>query len=327
MQQALLAQYFPSTRIPPLNEATVLARQTAARLIIDQDQRTFPFYDLPNELQLRILECTDLVTGWPIKWHPDRGFRAHTPQNAPHTSDASIDNRPRYNRWRFPWQLFFVDRKTRIEASRIFFSKNHFIIIPDKYDWDPRPFLTSFPKPGLKLLRSIQFVVEFDYCEFSQVLRSWKAGMHHLFRVTDISKLSLTVDGSRGRRLLKNICFDQRETDSVQSSVVENAMLMVEPIAQLAKGQLAKESPKKLRDFFVHLQLAKEQLPKESPKKPRDFFVHLPLPVIDGSHQSRDEAEWILERTVMGDGYQSAKRGKIGHPLRWYLPYEGDEED
>ncbi|KAK2799709.1 hypothetical protein FQN50_008409 [Emmonsiellopsis sp. PD_5] len=309
MQQALLTQYFPSTRKPPLNEATVLARQTASQLIIDQDQRTFPFDDLPNELQLRILECTDLVTGWPIMWHPDRGYSAHPPQNAtPHTSDAGIGSRPRCNRWRFPWQLFLVDRKTCIEAIRIFFSKNHFIIIPDDY-WHPRPFLTSIvPKSALKFLRSIQFVMEWD-CFMEpecDALCNWVADMRLLFRETDISKLSLTVDASPGRQWHKKLCsVDESAIHSLRSLAIKSGMLMVEPIAQLAKEQLAKESPKRLRDFFVHL----------------------PLPALDGSHQSRDEAEWILERTVMGDGYQSAKRGKIDHPLRGYLPYEGDEED
>lgn len=133
-----------SIRLSPTYDESIqhVASQAVARLtgrdrLLDLSR----FLKLPRELRIRILELTDLIAPTDIEYHttwPYRGFRLqleyfqrhHICKGVTGWDLTKTSSATSCRCWRFPSDLFLVNREFHKEATRIFFSKNHFIILP-----------------------------------------------------------------------------------------------------------------------------------------------------------------------------------------------------
>lgn len=102
---------------------------------MDYLKSIFRFTDLPEEIRQQILGHTDLVAPESLHWYPEPGLVTHSycarcteawdPACCPFTYAVFTD---RCRCWRMPKEKFLVSRKMREDATRIFYSRNHFVI-------------------------------------------------------------------------------------------------------------------------------------------------------------------------------------------------------
>ena len=117
--------------------------------------RKNPVHHIPHEVQTLLLECTDLVAPHDIQWSPYSGLSCHsdrfdklpffcqnpyftcsnlcqicvsTHQGCFRYQDCERQSSSSHCQgcWRYPSSLFLLSRGLRLEATRIFFSRNHF---------------------------------------------------------------------------------------------------------------------------------------------------------------------------------------------------------
>jgi len=173
---------------PFINQSQLLTK--LARRIVDKvtnrsAQCDFRYQDLPKELQLRILEYTELVTPFHLVWafNTDVARYIESPyyENRTFHSSRSIDSSccrkcspekepcacwsgqaafsTTCTCWKFPLSLFLVNRDMRKDAEFIFYSKNHFVLQPRKWNYSEQleiyNFLTSIPANGRRYLQKI----------------------------------------------------------------------------------------------------------------------------------------------------------------------------
>ncbi|KIM94177.1 hypothetical protein OIDMADRAFT_61009 [Oidiodendron maius Zn] len=139
----------------PVELLKQLARQTALRLTAQKEPalNPFPFLNLPKELQLRILEYTNLVASTALEWSPDSPltFGPSTctrPTNETSATGTGLE----FLGWelfpsiflcstkvsafnshctceRFTRSYFLINREFRNLATEIFYSCNRFVIL------------------------------------------------------------------------------------------------------------------------------------------------------------------------------------------------------
>ncbi|KAF7865990.1 hypothetical protein EAF04_006153 [Stromatinia cepivora] len=132
-------------------ETAVLVKQW--RTAPPDDEPTFRFMDLPQELRLQVLKYTDLVT--PLKeveWNPRDNFYLH------YRTTICLE----------PTPLFLVCRTLYEDARAVFFSMNHFVITPVTGCTEPAEtpdrleiliFLKdALPPAALQYLKSLEIV-------------------------------------------------------------------------------------------------------------------------------------------------------------------------
>ena len=180
-----------------------MARRCTGRSIpcsIPLQQRSLPF-----EIQIRILQQTDLVAPYDLQWMEGHGFicRARSPsddltddfnqeEGDPFWERGPLDLNPcsiciairdpcrnyiamlpygasasQCECWRFPAEMFLVSKAYHKEAMRIFYSMNHFYVMPAPYSVDTSTecpaFIEQMPPHALPYLRSLQFIMpDFD---------------------------------------------------------------------------------------------------------------------------------------------------------------------
>jgi hypothetical protein len=163
-----------------------LARQTIDKMTGRPVPGTFRYSNLPNEIQLQILAYTDLVTPYDIVWalntsaahvikspfyehrtfpHPDDpqgstccGQCSSTPQACScWTRFAAFSST--CTCWQFPLSFFLINKKMKEQAEFLFYSKNHFFLLPMKSNQSEKleiwNFLTWIPGDGRKYLHSL----------------------------------------------------------------------------------------------------------------------------------------------------------------------------
>ena len=196
--------------------------------------------------------------------------------------------------WRFPGQLFLVNRAYRRDATRIFFSMNHFYDIPHKWmhDDEPKfsPFLQRIPLQGIPHLRSLQFMI----CSSNNwPPPEWSEGINRLAHSARLSKLQITLDESLLRDISHHLWDDRWAFDEEALARYERLLM---PLRRL-QG---------IKDLFVH--------------------VAFPLngSIGQAERQRHAEMEEELERRIMGDGYNSKSRGKFKHKDRFFAPQAHD---
>jgi len=185
-------------------ELQELARKTVlkltGRIITGITDTPFRFMDLPREIQLHILRYTDLVSPKDLAWCPDQaidGYRVVQSSSIRwqlHSSTTAYDYfccgscscsgatdsccctirhtgfSTTCECWTMPTALFSLSRRMKEDATSIFFSRNHFVILPPRFrNAHHKPleilqFLTRFALRGRRYLQSITWMLpEFAY--------------------------------------------------------------------------------------------------------------------------------------------------------------------
>jgi len=170
---------------------TALARQTVERVTNRSAQRSFRYLDLPKEIQLQILEYTELVSPFDLVWAFNTNVAKHIEspyyENRTFHSGISPSNSSSCCQecspdlqlcvcwsgqaafstsctcWKFPLSLFLVNHKMRKDAEFIFYSKNHFLLLPNSWNNSEHleiyNFLRCLPTNGRRYLRSITWTL------------------------------------------------------------------------------------------------------------------------------------------------------------------------
>ena len=264
---------------------------------------------LPHEIQIQILQHTDLVAPHDLRWAPEQGllclskspnekdsvwaqnphalnpcelcFGVHKPRHPLERQLLKTACASQCRCWRFPTELFLVSSAYHRDATRIFYSSNHFYVYGGtrnflyKRDMCPR-FIQQLPRDARQHLRSIQFLLP-KTAGWS--MRYWKQDVLSLGCSVELSRLTVTIDGSLWRNR------DWSSTEASDKSAWERTQGIVEPFMKLARL--------------------------------KDFYVHLGYPM---NEELRSRREKVLERRVMGGDYDSEKRGKYLHRHRVYDP-------
>ncbi|KAL8788753.1 MAG: hypothetical protein Q9195_007160 [Heterodermia aff. obscurata] len=271
---------------------------------------------LPHEIQVQILQHSDLVAPHDLRWAPEQGFIclskspnekdsvwAENPQALNPCEVCFGVHSPRHRLecqllkaacvsqcwcWRFPGELFLVSSAYHREATRIFYSMNHFYVYGGasgslhERDMCPR-FIQQLPRSAGQYLRSLQFLLP-KSARWSE--RDWKEDVLALSRSVELSRLTVTIDESL---LRKNQYQFGLITEESTKSWWERAQDIVKPFISLGE----------LKDFFVHLNYQTNSQDDE---------------------EVCNKREKILERRVMGGDYDAEKRGKYLHRHRVYTP-------
>jgi hypothetical protein len=287
---------------------------------------------LPIELQLRILTHTDRVAPADLDWDPENGYTCHNSEQVPEGEDLysnspgpnpytcptctcvledcswqserkQLDPRSctlsaRCHCWRFPAPLFLVSRTVNQEARRIFFSLNHFNILPhggrdglaQPHEMQTMsPFVMLLPSYAINRLRSLQFVFPY-FCGFlaePSAATAWHQSIRLLAAHADLPKLELTLDWSVGRRWP----YYSEEMDLEAWRIWESYQDDVAPVVELGKAGL------------------------------KDIWIHLAWPLHEYDTREKRQArlrwERALEARVMGDKYDAETRGKWKVKGRW----------
>ncbi|KAK2743871.1 hypothetical protein FQN55_007091 [Onygenales sp. PD_40] len=257
----------------------------------------FRYTDLPWELRQRVLEFTDLVAPYDLVWSPQMGLRC----NYPYTWDdfehcttcrgvretfheeatiVGIFASQCASCWKFPLSLFLASRDIHKQATRIFYSSNHFKIRRVGHlFWiaiGAASFITSLPDHAIPSLRSVEFMLPpmtpFNVLDPASC-KIWDEAMIRLRRLGTPSRLRITINCSHSEG-----GFSGTMSDETKWNLFQRLTLM---IIGLRNAGLA--------DFFVHMEWL---MPGEG------YLV------------CRREWEEKLERVVMGDSYDSVARGK-----------------
>ena len=275
---------------------------------------------IPHDIQTLILEYTDLVAPQDLQWSPQFGFSCHAgglykspdfyenpcfevadPCQICIGTHRACSNRRKLEHhsssshcrscWQYPKSLFLLSHELRLEAIRIFCSRNHFCI---EMSSDGKTaashwlsFLKGIPGEGIKYLRSIQFVVT-DLSGLNDLYKGkfceeWASCVQLLMDRADAPWLDITVDNSK-----PSASYDYTNPD--RSCLPTEKMV---------------ETLKRIRGLH-------------------DFFVHLRHPLwYERRTNTTSAQERAMEEQVMGKGYHSDTRGKFDVPGRWFLSDEG----
>jgi hypothetical protein len=125
---------------------------------------SFRFFELPKEIQLRILEYTDLIAIRPLEWEPSATLEFYSDVCG---SEVAVDFSPgvagtstELLGWQyfsgpylccrkvsaysphcscktFPVSYFLVSREFRILSTEVFYSRNHFVVFHKHKDFSP----------------------------------------------------------------------------------------------------------------------------------------------------------------------------------------------
>ncbi|KAH8598457.1 hypothetical protein B0O99DRAFT_738715 [Bisporella sp. PMI_857] len=227
-----LGSHYNYTEIDPSEPLTELARQTVNKMIRHSARRNFRYNDLPNEIQLRILEHTELATPFDLVWafNTDVAVLIKSPYYESRTfhscssvwSSASCCQKcsPKTQAcacwsgqaafsstctcWRFPLSLFLVSREIRKDAEFIFYSKNHFLLQPRYWNNSEHleiyNFLKHIPANGRRYVRRITWALSNlekrdGYLEPDHLTYSqWQEAVSILLHDVLPWHLSLTID-------------------------------------------------------------------------------------------------------------------------------------
>jgi hypothetical protein len=186
-----LGSHYTYTEVDSSQSLTQLARQTVKKATNSSTQHSFRYRDLPKEIQTLILEYTELVSPFDLVWalnsdiakhisspyYEHRTF--HSNMSSPVSSSCCQKCTPEQRLcacwpgqaaysttctcWKFPLELFLVDRKMRRDAELIFYSRNRFLLLSARWNYSDEVeiyhFLRHLPGNGRRYLRSVTWMV------------------------------------------------------------------------------------------------------------------------------------------------------------------------
>ncbi|KAI9701977.1 MAG: hypothetical protein M1836_001321 [Candelina mexicana] len=266
----------------------------------------FMFSSLPEEIRCQILSFTDLVAPTAIQWDPSlgvlhwcqykRNFLSGSCCPILHAASSS-----HCNCWRFPLHIFQVNRKMHADATRVFYASNTFTldVHPGK---PPRPdsaiavFLKRLPRASWPHIHNIDLVfrrlsdIEEDPYEFDPHKlepkspeafgRDWLRTIYVISENLNLSALRLHLD------LSKEFGVYRHGGSSTDEQYVANL---------------------EERKWDVYKRFMK---PASRLRGLKDLFIHISWPSIGDSRDKRRNHEEILEKSIMGQHYDSSRRGK-----------------
>ncbi|KAJ5380962.1 uncharacterized protein N7496_003390 [Penicillium cataractarum] len=279
------------------NYAEYVVSKTTERFRNQKSSAFHRFGDLPTELQMKVLEHTDLlpsteIIGQGLKWHPytqgffpltcmnfccalQRLWGFETPCKARNVGDSSSQYC-----WSVPKALFQTSKSMKEQARLIFYRNNHFAfdiyyLRPFEMNSDGTPsLLEPFPPDCLQHLRSIQWnfpnnmAVEEFQPPLEQTIKLVQT-VEYLRERTKISNLTLTLNFRQYQRVTRT------------------------PVDLNRQYALAKHMAETIAPYVSEL---------------KDFFVHIDWPSFDADQIK--SMEQTLEKTVKGETYDSEERGK-----------------
>ena len=312
-----------------------LAEHMALKLVLGAKEPTFPLLQLPEELQELVLNFTDLTSPLYLSWNKSdkRGLRGYSKTRLRQFQDNGLrcclkcsetaivclcpTRHAAYTSnnctcWKFPSDIFCVNRKFNYLAEKIFLSKNKFILHDDNladsrvhYVWrDPAKsylephmsFLHRFPERTVKYLRWIRltsssFISSEAVNTTSSRHQKWK-------ELTDLIKTKLST-------ALLTI-----ELDFYWLSPSD-----LESVRERDEKWISYQNITKL--FQLPYRIGQDAVGRSTY---HDFFIRLasPQPTSYSNDLIRWERERELEKLIMGSEYDSAKRGKYSKRARGF---------
>ncbi len=300
--------------------AAATASQATGRSI-NSLHGSFRFLNLPQEIQLQILGYTDLVTPYDLAWSPNAGlggitfFEFHAFRVWPtlpiefkccercsdaleacccwtmHTAVSTT-----CTCWKMPTSLFSVSHKLREDAMSIFYSKNHFLILPAMGTGCPErseifQFLTQLPGNARQCLQSLTWILPYLRDAYpvtgNPMHLDWLEVVDICAREMNLSQLSFTIDMSI-----------HRQSRALDASYSSEMSIVREAAEEWAAGQLIVKTMAKHNGW-------------------KNVYVHLNWSSNHPDESVRENGEAMLERQVMGDGYDSVSHGKFDRWHRW----------
>jgi hypothetical protein len=286
----------PDPSLHGLCEGTVL--QLTSRPTYYHRHNSFPFSELPEEVQRQILGYTDLVCPEAIVWTGGYGLeRSSCCMRCTDALEACCCSvlHAAYSSnlcscWAMPSAIFSINRRLHEYAIEIFFSKNTFKLYPG----DPEPesdsryllrFLQAIPQRALMYIRSIHLIFEgLDYHILGPgkvFQKNWNSTVEFISRNLKLPQLCLTIEdhGSRFGGSVENLTTGRDDSAEVEDLEWIMYQRLAEPLESLGC----------LRALYIHFS-----------RPPYERFVEL-----------RKQREIILERRIMGDAYNSIATGKF----------------
>ncbi|KAF3771104.1 hypothetical protein M406DRAFT_326504 [Cryphonectria parasitica EP155] len=343
--QTLNAIVGPLRSLPVLSEAAInlghhlkgvgaldpkaLARNTALSLTDRLQNQPFRFLDLPLELQMQIFQYTDLVDSSMIEWDPSERFRARAMRSNCRTKDEASSGdwtpfcsleqtaafSPRCECRASPLEYFLVSKSFAVAARSVLYACNEFRLLPSHYGntgmiagFDAHEddgyyqltlpsFLRRMPPQHVASLRHLTLVfppLAPDYLLPDQ--RGWGEWVRAVERLaarlevkparlklqvhlSDQEPLPCELPAGPDTLLHQSMRARRRRDETLEGVMLDTYRRILEPLQKLAPGL-------------------------------RALLIYVAWPLCRTAQGQRKADEAMLERMIMGEGYDSAKWGK-----------------
>lgn len=312
-----------------------MVAEDAARRATGKPTR-FRYTDLPDELQVQILERSELVAHRDLIWAPGVGFLGQAvccfrctdaleacccPQlHAGYSTTCILGSC-----WQFPLSIFLVSRKIHTDAVRIFYQMNHFIIVPGQER-------SSWAGMAEEPLRQGEYSrpLRRPHCSQSELdlyvpLSRFLGGLPQLARphlrsvhwiLHDLEPMYMLEDPQLCRQWHNTVNFMNRELDIPKFSLTVDMSRAVHQIYWEGTPNFDCLHKNYGRDEWVvqaYRSLCRSLVPLRESGLPR-LFIHISYPLEEeasypfrGKYCSeRFALEESLEKIAMGDAYDSS---------------------
>ncbi|PGH13724.1 hypothetical protein AJ80_06229 [Polytolypa hystricis UAMH7299] len=262
----------------------------------------FRLLNLPLEIQLRILEHTELIAPSTIIRIEKTGYTSehcYSPFancNAYHSmihcrlDRVAYSSRYEASCWKYPTSMFSVNKHIRALSRQIFFSRNKFYLEPYSSEAlvGPRTNISQLPPDCWQNLRYLHFLFptlkETHHLPSQTETASWLRLLDLIVDHIPLPQLTIVINMANERL---STCWDYVPPPVDDAQQERNMwavyVRVISPITQLEE-------------------------------RPKDLFIHIDWPLVREKDALRDHRERLLEKMVMGDEYDSFSRGKV--PLR-----------
>lgn len=343
--QTLDAIVGPLRNMPVLREAAInlghhlqvcgalnpkaLARNIALAGMNRLQIQPFRFLDLPFELQIQILECTDLVDSSIMEWDPSERFRSRAMwSNCRTKNEASSGDwtpfcsleqtaafSPRCECRASPLEYFLVSKSFAVAARSVFYARNEFRLLPSHqgktgmiagfdtheddgyYQLTLPSFLRRMPPQYVASLRHLTLVfppLAPDYLSPDQ--RGWGEW------VCAVEHLAACLEANLPRLKLE-VHFSDQEPLPYELPAGPDTLLHQ---YMWARRQRDEELEGTILDTYRRILEPLQKLRSGL----RALLIYVAWPLRRTAQRRRKVDEAMLERIVMGEGYYSAKWGK-----------------
>lgn len=355
--QTLNAVVGPLRSLPVLREAAInlghhlkdlgaldpkaLARNTALALMDKLQSQPFRLLDLPLELQMQILQYTDLVDSSFIEWDPSERFRARAMR-----SDCGTKVEASSGDWRpfcsleqtaafsprcacraSPLEYFLVSKSFAVAARSVFYARNEFRLLPSHqgntgmiagfdaheddgyYQLTLPSFLRRMAPQHVTSLRHLTLVFPAlapDYLLPDQRgWGEWLRAVEHLaarlathppclkleVHLSDQEPLPYELPAGPDTLLHQSMWARRRRDEKLEGAMLDTYQRILEPLQKLGPGL-------------------------------RALLVYVAWPLCRTAQGQRKVDEGMLERMIMGEGYDSTKWGKRERSPYSQLPHD-----